>query len=210
MSHPYDQSYFEHGDPSVPGYHDYHTCRGVVRDLAGLITKHVFPCGTAADLGCAYGYVVEFLREEGYDALGYDISEWALSRAPEHVRPYLILHDLGKPLPIGPSTVSLVICVETLEHVAEDASLRLLEEIDRVTAEAAVLLIAFGQGSYDHTQQDPTHINMHTRRWWVEAIGAHCPRLFIDEVTVHLIEAESKCLDGWKGRFFVLRRRLDP
>ncbi|GAI29747.1 unnamed protein product [marine sediment metagenome] len=47
------------------------------------------PRGKLLDIGCAFGYIVKRLRDKGFDALGIDISEYALSQAPEDIKPYL-------------------------------------------------------------------------------------------------------------------------
>jgi len=45
------------------------------------------------ELGCAKGFVVEDLRKLGVDAFGCDVSQYAISKSPEPVRPFLQCGD---------------------------------------------------------------------------------------------------------------------
>jgi predicted TPR repeat methyltransferase len=42
------------------------------------------------ELGCAKGYGVQWLRQQGIDAWGMDVSAYAISQADPSVQPYLI------------------------------------------------------------------------------------------------------------------------
>ena len=50
--------------------------------VAEQIIEELHPL-TFLDAGCALGFLVEQLRELGVDARGFDISEFAISSAPE-------------------------------------------------------------------------------------------------------------------------------
>lgn len=45
------------------------------------------------ELGCAFGYIVQTLRENEVQAWGMDVSAYAISQADETVKPYLINDD---------------------------------------------------------------------------------------------------------------------
>ena len=46
------------------------------------------------EIGCAKGFLVEDLREQGVDAWGIDISPYAIGEAPEGVAPYVSVGDV--------------------------------------------------------------------------------------------------------------------
>jgi predicted TPR repeat methyltransferase len=58
-------------------------------------------------MGCAKGYLVKILREEGMDAWGVEISDYAMSNAPDEVRVYHKLTNIENealPFQDNPST----------------------------------------------------------------------------------------------------------
>lgn len=73
------------------------------------------------DIGCAYGYLVQALRNLGVNAFGMDISEYALSQAPSGIRDYLFRGDITKDVPSIPGQPcdvkwGLIISLDVLEH----------------------------------------------------------------------------------------------
>lgn len=66
---------------------------------------------SALDVGCAYGFVVELLKELGYDAYGIDVSKFAVSNVKG-----AILGD-AEHLPLKCSSFDLITCFETIEHL---------------------------------------------------------------------------------------------
>lgn len=108
----YDQAYFdgkigplEH----VAGYSKYkrwprydtgiltdiNDCTGeYFRDIAKYyIDKYNMAGKKALELGCAYGFIVEDLRDMGVDAYGIDVSQYAYDQASSAVKPYLTVAD---------------------------------------------------------------------------------------------------------------------
>ena len=55
------------------------------------------------DIGCAFGYMVKYLRERGVEAWGIDTSTYAISQADDKIQPYLRVaspcEDLPKDMP---------------------------------------------------------------------------------------------------------------
>lgn len=76
---------------------------------------------SALDIGCAYGYVVELLRDLGYSAYGMDLSKFALTKGKRYGRDLIL--GSGEFLPVGPSSFDLVTCFETLEHMHHPESM---------------------------------------------------------------------------------------
>ena len=88
----------------------YHNCCGPIPyedpehwvEFFGMIADRIV-CDlhpkTVLDAGCAMGYLVAALRDRGVEAYGIDISEYAISRAREDIRPYCVVGSLTEALP---------------------------------------------------------------------------------------------------------------
>lgn len=71
----------------------------------------------ALDIGCGYGYVLEILKEYGYDVFGIDVSKHAIKKAKEiNDDATLLVHDVQTPLPFK-LKFDLITCFEVLEHL---------------------------------------------------------------------------------------------
>jgi 2-polyprenyl-3-methyl-5-hydroxy-6-metoxy-1,4-benzoquinol methylase len=71
----------------------------------------------ALDVGCGYGYVLEILKEYGYDVFGIDISKHAIKKAKKiNDDATLLVHDVQRPLPFKVK-FDLITCFEVLEHL---------------------------------------------------------------------------------------------
>ena len=68
-------------------------------NIADNIVEKIQP-KTVLDIGCAYGLLVESLRDRGCRAFGIDVSDYALSRARDDIVKYLsvdtILRLMGR------------------------------------------------------------------------------------------------------------------
>ena len=105
--HEFDMAYFTGGHPA--GYSNYQRWYRYSSDILPsdestgeyfsdiakkfrlwqfLYTKKIL------ELGCAYGFFVQTLRENGIQAWGMDISEYAISQADPGVQSYLINTDV--------------------------------------------------------------------------------------------------------------------
>jgi len=76
------------------------------------------PSKIALDIGAAYGYTAELLRQLKYEAVGLDISRFACSR---NINP--IVRASSQNLPIRDATLDLVTCFDTVEHLAAPGQL---------------------------------------------------------------------------------------
>lgn len=95
MSKPsgrYDADYYLRGKQTGKSlYENYRWLPELTIPMAQRIAAHLgIEIGHSVfDFGCARGYLVRALRELGYDAFGYDVSEWAITNADEKVAKYL-------------------------------------------------------------------------------------------------------------------------
>lgn len=165
----YNEDYFLRGKESGKSlYTNYQWLPELTIPMVRAIAAH---CGIQKqdrilDFGCARGYVVRAFREEGYDAWGIDISEWAIRNADDGIKPYLNWCANGPCLVA--KEFDWVIAKDVLEHVeAIDETVDTL----KVTASKgifAVVPLAHGR-EYDvpEYEKDVTHIHRRPLQWWV-------------------------------------------
>lgn len=102
----YDMSYFDGRKGSYAhnaGYSEYKRWRRFegkdslgefFKDIANRLKNDFQLQGKRVlELGCAYGFMVEDLREMGVDAWGIDVSQYAYDQASKKVKPYLKVAD---------------------------------------------------------------------------------------------------------------------
>jgi ubiquinone/menaquinone biosynthesis C-methylase UbiE len=85
------------------------------------------------DVGCAKGFFVQDLRAAlpGLDAIGLDISDYALEQADPLVRPHLHKGSCDE-LPFEDNSFAAVFAINTIHNLDRDGCLRALREIERV------------------------------------------------------------------------------
>jgi SAM-dependent methyltransferase len=151
----------------------YHNCCGrpYARDdawlthfnfLAERILSDVAP-RTVLDAGCAFGMLVEVLRDRGVEAWGVDISEYALNQARPDIRPYLWQGSVTEPFP---QKYDLIVCMEVLEHLPKP-------EVEQAVANLcrSAEHILFASTPLDYSE--PTHYSVQTPGAWAQAFARH-------------------------------------
>jgi glycosyltransferase involved in cell wall biosynthesis/GT2 family glycosyltransferase/SAM-dependent methyltransferase len=110
------------------------------------------------DAGCAWGLLVEFLRQHGVDAWGIDISSYAISQVREDMRPFCRVASLTEPLG---DRFDLITCIEVLEHLSPfDARLA----AQRIAEATDTLLFSSTPDDFD----EPTHCNVQPVIAWLD------------------------------------------
>ena len=66
--------------------------------IADRIVSDIRPC-TVLDAGCAMGFLVEALRDRGVDAVGVDVSEYAISQVRPDMRSACWVGSVTDPFP---------------------------------------------------------------------------------------------------------------
>lgn len=152
----YDESYFEThcGDRA---YRRDEAWLGFFRQVASAIVRDLHP-SSALDAGCAMGFLVEALRDQGVDAHGIDISSYAIGQVREDVRAFCqeasVLEDFGR-------RYDLITCIEVAEHLDRPDAWRLVENLCR-HAEC----VLFSSTPFDFEEE--THRNVQPTEYWVE------------------------------------------
>jgi len=101
-------------------------------DIAGWLLWRNFRVRTALDVGCATGYLVEVLRERGFDAVGCDLSQFAVDHATPGAVGHVRVADLFAGLPWDDGAFELVTALEILEHLPPDRVPGAIAELSRV------------------------------------------------------------------------------
>ena len=91
------------------------------------------------DLGCAFGFGTRMLGER-YDCTGLDGSASFLSRAPRQAPSASFVQGRAEALPFPAASFDAVICLEVLEHLADEAPA--VAEIGRVLRPQGELVLS--------------------------------------------------------------------
>jgi len=159
------------------------------------------------EAACSKGYFVKRAVRNGHNAVGFDLSDYAISKSVEPER--TIVHDATMPWPYGSRVADAVCGWEFLEHIYEERLGLVLSEAIRVLKPEGTLWFKTGivvpeshdfAGQEDH---DHTHVNMQPREYWeyqFQTFGLEPVR-----EAEELLDEEFAHRD-WKGRFFVYRK----
>lgn len=130
----YSRDYFDRKkDPlRESGYGEALTYREEFREVAD-VALHLFQPQRVLDLGCAKGFQVLALRREGIDAWGIDISDYAVSKAPAEVEPFLKVEEYRR-VHFPDEYFDLVLAMEVLEHVPPTEIREVVDELRRLTS----------------------------------------------------------------------------
>ena len=132
--------------------------------IANQIVERLHP-KTVLDAGCAVGYLVEALRDCGVEAYGFDISEYAISKVREDIKPYCFVHSIQNPLPERfIQHYDLVLTIEVLEHLYPEAGIQAIQNLCNY-ADAIIFT------STPDDIDDCTHVNVRRKEYWSRAFA---------------------------------------
>ena len=122
LAKAYEKDYYSPGTGSnaKTGYDDYllnstKRLEGFNRRLQDL-ERHTAPPGRTLDYGCAIGLCVKAAQNRGWDAIGYDRSEWATNFG----RGALGINIVSGAVPaFGPAKFDLVTLWDCIEHLTD-------------------------------------------------------------------------------------------
>ena len=137
--------------------------------LVSLGVKMHFNPQKVLDVGCAKGFMVKALREQWIEAWGVDVSEYALSTAPEDVRELLYRVDLNKEaLPFADGYFDCVTFLGTIECLDDYSNV--LSEIRRVMQPGGGLYL---RTTYRTDPKDTIRKNVHSRGYWLKEFRSY-------------------------------------
>jgi ADP-heptose:LPS heptosyltransferase/2-polyprenyl-3-methyl-5-hydroxy-6-metoxy-1,4-benzoquinol methylase len=168
----YDADYFERGLKSnwERGY-NWQLFADLFRRTATFLTGVFVESASFLDVGCAKGFLVRALREQGKECWGFDHSRWAVERADAAVGPYLTLAGVDDFN--FEREFDVLLAFNVFESLTEAQLALFLARARQWTRHALVATIP----SFDSEEErrraragdaDLSHITMQTRRWWHE------------------------------------------
>lgn len=208
-SEDYPEGYFERAEGS--NYRNYGDDHGW-RTVLGVL-RNVFRDGSVIyEAACAKGWFVRWARSFGYKAWGFDISEYAISKAAPGAEDYIVVHNAAEKWPYDDDTADVVCGFEFFEHVPADEIDNVLDEMWRVLKDGGYLVLKTNIIVPDNhpfagqDDDDDTHVSMYEREWW-EATLADAG--FIqDRDALDLQEDFDYAFKDrdWYGRWFIWRK----
>lgn len=159
----YNQSYYEAYDigNSKVSYEHCQALKDFMAHVADVIVEQLHP-KTVLDAGCAMGFLVEALRDRGVEAYGIDISEYAISRVREDIKPYCWVQSATQPLLSDkPAHYDLIVTIEVIEHLSEQDGALMIENLTRYTDD-----ILFS--STPNASPELTHKNVQYGEYWAK------------------------------------------
>lgn len=203
----YPEGYYERAEGS--NYRNYGDDEGWPKVLNVLDLFYPdAPKPTLLEVGCAKGHFVKHARDRGYDACGFDISEYAIAKsvAPEHT----YVWNAANPLLHADQSFDIVASFETFEHLFEKDVPYTLRELRRVLKPGGRLVAKIGGlDPHDEGDHDATHFTKREKWWWdVKLYEAGLSVMYEDALVRNALDAEFEGRD-WHGRFFVASRMAD-
>jgi len=140
-SKKFDYDYWD-GDRKT-GYGGY-VYDGRWRPVAEALIKHyqLKPGMKVLDVGCGKGFLIYDLMQAlpGLECQGIDISQYAIDRAKEEVKPY-VRQGLAQELPYPDKSFDLVLSINTLHNLFIYDFKKAIREIDRVQKKHAYIVV---------------------------------------------------------------------
>lgn len=165
MEEKFNEDYFEKGvEKKISGYTNYRYIPTRSFEEASSIKTLWMRPGTLLDWGCAKGFLVHSLRRLGFQAFGYDISEYAIKNGKAEVLPYI---SNKKPR----MSFNYLVCKDVMEHVHEEEVPITLKEMRSVCEGQALFVIPLGDNDklrIREYEMDVTHITKKDEDWWLE------------------------------------------
>lgn len=116
---------------------------------------------TVLDVGCAFGFLVEALRDRGVDAKGTDFSEYAISQAGGSAVGHCSVRSALEPIH---DRYDLITCIEVIEHIEQGQDRIALEHMANATDR-----ILLSTTPFDYAE--PTHVNVQPPEYWASLMA---------------------------------------
>jgi len=186
VSKMFDAHYFAHscGRP----YRRDETWLAFFDSIAGRIISDIQP-ESVLDAGCAWGFLVEKLRQRGVAAYGLDLSDYAIQNVHPDVQPYCWIGSVVEPFP---QKYGLIVCIEVLEHLERAGAESAVENLCRHSDQ-----VLFSSTPFDY--KEATHFNVQPPEYWAE--------LFARQGFFRDIDFDASFLTPWAVLY---RRRQAP
>jgi len=156
--------------------------------IADRIIQDIQP-RTVLDAGCAWGFLVEMLRQREVSAFGVDISEYAIQNVNPEIKSYCRVDSIAEPFH---QKYDLIVSIEVLEHMSPSDAERAIVNFCQHTND-----ILFSSTPFDY--KEATHFNVQPPEVWAE--------LFARQGFFRDMDFDASFLTPWAVRF---RKRDEP
>lgn len=157
-------------------------------EIAERIVSDIHP-ESVLDAGCAWGFLVEALRERGVEAYGIDISPFAIEKVHPDIQRFCWVGSAVDPFP---QRYDLIVCIEVIEHISRKEAELALKNICEHSEN-----VLFSSTPFDY--KEATHINVQPPEYWAELFAGH--GFFRD------VDFDASFVTPWAVRF---RKKRDP
>jgi len=150
---PYDETYLERNRMLV------NRILAVIPGLKSVIV-----------LGAARGYLVKALYERGVEAVGVDLSRWAVENCAEGVEPYMYWGDVCDLGEWRDGEFDLVVALDVLEHIRVPDLYVAIAEAARVGKRILldVPIMPHDDAPDQSSGTDKSHVSCYSKMWWIE------------------------------------------
>lgn len=166
MKSLYDEEYYECGIESGKScYTNYRWIPELTIPLAYHLvsTLSIKKKETILDFGCAKGYLVYALRLLNFNAYGYDISQYAISSAPEEIKRFLYSSNIC-------THYDWILSKDVFEHLPYEIIGRELQNLKKYCRNMFCIVPLGQNGKYiiPAYELDTTHVIRESSEWWAQ------------------------------------------
>ena len=176
MSQIYTQDYFENGvNSGLSLYENYRWLPHLTIPMAASIAQKLGfnSTTTVLDYGCAKGYLVKAFRYLGFEASGFDISDYAISNSDEEVKSFLF----SEKKKLYENAYDWVISKDVLEHVPYEEINNVVDSIQNISRQSLIIVPLSSAHAKPYVapeyELDKTHIIREPVDWWVSLFTSH-------------------------------------
>ena len=165
----FNEDYFEDGvRKRVSAYEQYRWMpERTIREASSIINNIQF--NTVLDFGCAKGFMVYAMRLLGKEAIGVDVSKYAVENCHPKVKQYVNIIDTTEDIGGG---WDLIIAKDVLEHIPKEEVLDTLKSL-RNRCKTIFIAVPLGDGTRYRIREyemDITHVTKEPEEWWLTTI----------------------------------------
>ena len=139
----YDEGYWSSASAAERGYSDYRTAaplyRKTYRRRLRVVRRHFPKPGRVLDIGCAAGYFLEVMRDEGWDVMGLEPSAAILPQALARLGPERVKGGLLGQVELGEGCYDLITMWDVIEHIPDPVAA--VREVGKLLAPGGKFLL---------------------------------------------------------------------